>query len=352
MPIPVTDNTRDIYTQGPPADGARRSISVGDSVNVKVLELLGNGNYLISFKGVKVTAQSSAPLTKGERLTAVIQQSDNGKIILRVQDAEQPALRQNQDITAFLYSQGLNTDSTTGKIVQQMIQSGIPLNKALIRKAKSAAAEAAEGASSYIFGDEDTAGEIAALLLEKGLQPSKETIKSVMWAIKGKKKPEKQGSRRQEQGAPLLDEIYENPPANKDGLLAVVNQLKSKETTGKHWIFLPYTYETDGKEANGLIRILIDLNTKRTEKALIDCNTDSKRYCFILKFEGAAVKAKYCTTPELSARESRTGEERLRAILEEGVETESVSASYSDAAFFEGLCAQKDFTLPLRDFTV
>lgn len=359
MPNPITDKTHSLFIQSSVSLGSR-GLSIWDEVSVKVLESLGSGRYLVSFRGVKVTAQSSYQLIKGENFSALIEQSSDGKIMLKAKNAQniQPASPQNQSLAAFLYSQGLNADSTTEKIVQQMIQSGIRLSKLLIRKARTAAAEAAAGNSTHMIEEEDTAGEIAALLLEKGLRPSKETIESVMLTIKGKRNPKKQErhEQRQEQepaqDTPFFDELYKESPRNNGGLLAVLNQLKSKETTGKHWIFLPYSYELNEKEADGLIRILIDFNTKRTEKVLIDCNAEKKRYCFTMRFDGVISEVKYCTTPALHGRDIHAAEERLSRVLKEYSGRKSFSTVYSNKAYFDGLCSESDFMLPIKDFTV
>ncbi len=314
---------------------AVKKIAEGDTVSVKVLKSLGSENYLVSFGGSKLSVKSRIPLSEGSVFKATVETSGE-KILLKpsfLEEVDQSGLKD------FLFSLGFSSDPSIIKIVQLMIQSGVKIDKGIIQKAK---------ASSLSFpGEEAKAAEIATLLLEKGIEPTEENIRYFLLLTENNftqdNLNEKQEQKETEDNEnKLLDFLFYSFPKRKEGLLSLINHLKAKEESGKHFILIPYTWEIEKKEAKGLIRILIDLNLKTTEKICITFTLGEKKRFFSLYLAENLIKEiRFFTQPELEDYEQKKAEEKLLSLFN------LAKVTYSSSAFTDGII-QDNSNLPLH----
>lgn len=325
----------------------QKKFAARDEVSVKVIKNLGNGNYTIFLQGAKINVKSKIPLYEGSSFKATLEIGADSKIILKTVSEQKNADFFPRTLLEFLNSAGIEADSVVLKIVQQMIQSGVKLDKAIIRKAKSV--------SSLFPGKEKQAAEISAMLMEKGIEPEEKLIEKFLiltepsnWKKSGNK--EKNSAKSDEN---FLKKIYQKIPESKGGILTLANHLKLKNGTGKHWIVLPFLWQLEKDEAKGLIRILIDFNKKITEKIQINCEFEWKKFFFVLYLNKSKVtEVRFCTLPSLLTSNIHSEEERLGELLCSGMNGDSVTVTYSALAFSDSLCTDSELFLPFKDSAV
>ncbi|WP_296091046.1 hypothetical protein [uncultured Treponema sp.] len=339
------DSVKNAYIQS--HNIPQKKLATGDEVSVKVIKSLGNGNYAIFLQGSKINVKSKIPLSEGSSFKAMLEIESDSKIILKTIYEQKTEDLFPRTLLEFLNSAGIEADSVALKVVQQMIQSGVKLDKSIIRKAKSV--------SSLFPEKEKQAAEISAMLLEKGIEPEEKLIEKFLiltepdkWKNSGVK--EKSSSKSSEN---FLKKIYQEIPENKDGILTLANHLKLKEGTGKHWVILPFLWQLEKDEAKGLIRILVDFNKKITEKIQINCEFEWKKFFFVLYLNKSKVtEVRFCTLPSLLTSNIHSEEERLGELLCSGMNGDSVTVTYSALAFSDSLCTDSEISLPFKDSAV
>jgi len=339
------DNIKSSYIQS--QNIQQKKLSAGNEVSVKVIKNLGNGNYTVFLQGAKINVKSKIPLAEGSSFKATLEIGADSKIILKTLSEQKAADVFPRTLLEFLNSAGIESDSVVLKTVQQMIQSGVKLDKSVIRKAKSI--------SSLFPGKEKQAAEISAMLMEKRIKPEENLIEKFLLLTdpgkwKNSSNKEKNIAKSTEN---FLKKIYKEIPENKDGILTLANHIKSKDGTGKHWIILPFLWQLEKDEAKGLIRILIDFNKKITEKIQINCEFEWKKFFFVLYLNKSKVtEVRFCTLPSLLTSNIHSEEERLGELLCSGMNGDSVTVTYSTLAFSDSLCTDSEFSLPFKDSAV
>ncbi len=326
---------------------SQRDFSAESGVSVKVIKNLGNGSYTVLIQGEKLNVKSKIPLCEGSTFKAILEAGEGSKIIIKALSEQKAADFFPHTLIEFLNSAGIEQDAAAMKIVQQMVQSGVRLDKAIIRKAKSV--------SALFPGKELKAAEISAMLMEKGIEPEEKLIEKFLlltepckWKDSGSE--EKDSAKSSES---FLKKIYREIPESKAGILTLANHLKSKEGTGKHWIILPFLWQLGKSEAKGLIRILIDFNKKITEKIQINCEFEWKKFFFVLYLNKSKVtEVRFCTLPSLLTSNIHSEEERLGDLLCSGMNGKSVTATYSALAFSDSICTDSEISLPSKDSAV
>ncbi|MGN0728939.1 hypothetical protein [Treponema sp.] len=300
-----------------------RTLSPGDNVSVKVIKNLGNGNYTVLLRETRLNVKSEIPLSEGTFFKAVLELSADSKILLKTAPAQGTDFF-SSGLRNFLDSAGISADSVSMGIVSQMIQCGVKIDKAAIKKARAV--------SSMFPGKEKEAAEIAAMLIEKGIEPEKEVIERFMLQLH----PENWKDQSREKQTPdngaenFLEKIYESPPEKKAGILTLANHIKTRNGNSRHWITLPYIWQPGKNEARGIIRILTDTDRKITEKILINCELKWKKYFFVLYFNNSKVcEVRFCTLPPLLTSRIHSEEERLGELLCSGMNGDSVTVTYS-----------------------
>ena len=235
------DNIKSSYIQS--QNIPQKKLSAGNEVSIKVIKNLGNGNYTVFLQGAKINVKSKIPLAEGSSFKATLEIGADSKIILKTLSEQNAADVFPRTLLEFLNSAGIESDSVVLKTVQQMIQSGVKLDKSVIRKAKSI--------SSLFPGKEKQAAEISAMLMEKGIEPEENLIEKFLLLTdpgkwKNSSNKEKNIAKSTEN---FLKKIYKEIPENKDGILTLANHIKSKDGTGKHWIILPFLWQLEKDEA-------------------------------------------------------------------------------------------------------
>ena len=151
----------------------QKKLAAGDEVSVKVIRNLGNGNYTVFLQGAKINVKSKIPLSEGGSFKATLEIEADSKIILKTVSGQKTADFFPRSLFEFLTSAGIEADSVVLKIVHQMIQSGVKIDKSIIRKAKSV--------STLFSGKEKQAAEISAILMEKGIEPEEKLIEKFLF---------------------------------------------------------------------------------------------------------------------------------------------------------------------------
>ena len=240
-----------------------------------------------------------------------------------------------QSIESFLEAEGLIPDQLTVRLLQVLEQTGLKIDKTLMQKARNA---------SLGFGKKSKkAAEVAALLLEKGIYPSKEAIEAILsvtdFSESSHKKDEngelKNAENTENEEGTFIDKLYAVPPGKKEGLLTLFNHTALKN---KHWILLPFEMQGRGKEgaAWGSIKILLNISSKNTEKMHINCKTHLNNYSFLLYYRGGSpVSLAFCISPEPKQKEKQIFCKALRENLSLGGFSAQIDVSYSADALLQ-----------------
>ncbi len=306
----------------------------GSKIFVRVLSQARGGEYIVSFAGSRYTVFSQKQLQPGTAFSAQVTIKD-GKIFLSPENSSnqksvQTFLLSNAEslskLSGFLQELGLKSDSMSLRIVQYFQASGISFDAKRASKARSIALQ--------FPGNEDDAAEIALFLEQKDISADVETVGALLKVIysndfggSGKKKDESahsneenkvlddvqaidEKSENQEKDdygdTPILSQLFENATdalGKEKGLLTLINH---HATNPSHWIIIPFEYGVEKTKIAGVIRMLLDLDKKSTEKMIISAFLGGKNYTLMVKYtcEGEAsnkqrCEIKFCSdTPE------------------------------------------------------
>jgi len=332
------------------------SLENGSRVFVRVLEDLGGGKYQVSFGGNRFNVSSKNVLLPGQSFKAQILLQKEAVTLIpenRENLAAESTVKNTSLLEQELFSLGLGNDGITLKLLQFMQQSSLKIDKSIMNRAALLAKK--------FPGKEKKAAEIAALLLEKGIDGDEDTIQALLSLLDfedrgdfsgnegDKNNPAESTSFEQSFLARLFpEESSQNFKKNKPGLLTLVNQIKNGR---HHWCFLPFTWQPDlmdsknKDEFRGILRILIDSDLNQTEKIEISVKINLKKYDFVLYYNAGKVKeVRFCTLPPLLSQNISHEERRLGELLRSGMNlADSVPVTYSTSAFIEGLCAADEY---------
>ena len=319
----------------PSSQAAPGSIAEGSSVFVRVLAAEGGGRYTVSFAGRRFSVLSRQALGIGSAFRADVR-VEKGQVLLvprrllpfsaafpesgSAGDTEGvrrfSSLRESggEKLSVFLQQLGLPFDDVSFRSVQFFQENGIRFDGRLALKARAIA--------KRFKGREEDAAEIALFLLQKGLEADENAILYLLDIMDGKQNSNENSSGRfldaaaalQNGGASsgnFLPFVYENASKLLSlpfGLLSFLNHYKSED---KHWLVLPFEYCTETVKFDGVIRLFLNLEEKKTEKILISAFSLVKNYYFVLSFKGKTNKdnkihldVDYCVTPAVLKSET------------------------------------------------
>lgn len=221
----------------------------GQTIKVDVIKNNGDGTCLVSFGGGKFNIKTRHTLEAGDSFAADVSFMD-GKVHLTPSDER----LFSSSFIRFMESSGFVPDGITAKILQFMEQSGVMIDRKFMQKARSVALN--------FPGNEKAAGEIACMLLEKGIEPSEDKVMELLLLLDSREVVEDQsggnGSAYEGDGkkqgeskgdGDLQERLYSVQPVRKEGLLAFLNHCRTRNSQ-KHWIVLPYEWQL-GKKMHG-----------------------------------------------------------------------------------------------------
>ncbi|MBP5359754.1 MAG: hypothetical protein J6Y69_11315 [Treponema sp.] len=338
------------------------TLTEGSQVFVRVLADSTDGKALVSLMGNKVTVQSREPMAQGESFPAAVHLRGDGTIELTrlsfpaPTPAETTGQMHGMDaLYALLASEGFVPDALSARIFQFMYQTGVKIDSSIMQKARAIA--------SRFPGKEEKAAEIASLLMEEGIEPTDEAIQALMnlcggqyGSQEGKNQQDQQnrGQNSGEENNGFLEKIYGRTIPDKSGLLTYLNQVSRGR---HHWIFLPFEWdlpldqtngiaaETEGKtNAGGMIRLLIDTEEHSLKKVQINCKTVMTNYYFVLYYNSISneKEVRFFTLPPLLPSAVQAEEMRLGGFFNSGMSDKPVTVTYSDSAYFDGLCVTNE----------
>ena len=319
----------------------------GQTIKVSVLKNNGDGTCLVSFCGGKFNIKTEKQLASGDTFAADVSFVDG-----KVQLTPSKEMLFSSSFLRFMESNDLVPDGMTVKLLQFMEQSGFKVDKKIILRSRSVALN--------FIGKEKIAAEIACMLLEKGIEPTEERVRQLIFHTENPEEQDSQGSSAGEDGENagdgenqddegFIEGIYSVPPVKKSGLLGFLNHLRSGETQ-RHWVVLPYRWDCGKTEAHGLIRILMNPELKKTEKIQINCEMPCKKYFFVLYFEESKVKeVRFCSLPPPLTSEIHNEEMRLGELFCSGMNGSSVRVTYSALAYSDGLYSTPEIPFSFED---
>ncbi|QTQ14358.1 hypothetical protein HRQ91_07770 [Treponema parvum] len=295
--------------------GQRSELREGSLVFVRVLSADSDGRYTVSFGGSRFSVHARSPLIPGSSFQAKIT-LQNGNVALIphgsvlpdafvlkkiLSDSSSSALQSISDpvLVEYFLSLGLVPDTLSLRLFQQLRELGLRFDARLLSKARSAALR---------FSGEETAAAEAALLLEKnGMESSDKVIKAVLSS--GREFGESSGREFGEsdgRGSGEADEAGETAADFKSlffddasfaygndrkcAELTLFNHLVDKDSSGTHWIVLPFDFSFPGKKmlGSGNLRLCLDLAKKNVKKMVVSANTDGQEYTFVVYYDNKA----------------------------------------------------------------
>lgn len=314
----------------------------GSIVSVRVLKDLGGGRYTVFFGGTRCNVSSRTPLKAGDIFQASVALDKNGTVILKAQNEGAESVRQAENsFITLLKNLSLAPDGVNLKLLGFIQQTGLRLDRSLIARARMIA--------SRFPGKEKAAAEAALMLLEKGIDPDEVLVEGLISA--GEREGSHEGSQKgsspekNEGEGTFLSRLYASSLPRKGGLLTLVNHMKN--AGDKHWVILPFEWETGKGTAKGKIRILTDIRRRETEKIVISCKFSVTNYYFVVYYNKSTVKeVRFCTLPALLTDKILPSEKSLGELFSSGMNPgSSVSVIYSTSALTDGLCCNDEAPL-------
>lgn len=290
-------------------------------VAVRVLSDLGGNNYSVIVNGQQINVKSQVVLVPGQNFKAQVF-SKQGTIYLTPESVLETTASEiqplSQSLTNLLNNYGVLVNDEVLQIVKFMEQSGFKLDGKIISKAQLI--------GKKFSSKSKKSSELAALLLEDGIESQQETIEKYLIVLEN------------------ADQSGHNSGNGKNQseqeLLAIQNHLARDKM---HWIILPYQWQHQNKNRRGLLRILINTETKQTEKVSLSVNSIEKNVektlWFMLYYNmGVLQKTLFYSEPQVDLE---IKEEFLRQL----------GAQWSEDAKITGICST-DQNLLFVDQTV
>ncbi len=334
-------------------------LSDGDRIFVRVLDKegysQGMNRYTVFAGGVRFSVGSRDSIHIGDNFHALVHIGKDGGVELERLAAAlnvesnvefNETLTRSDFLNNLLFSMGLPRDDISLRVLLFMFQSGIRLDSSLVSRARTIGLR--------FPGREKIASEAAAILIENGIEPSDEKIREILSLVLSDYGNPGSDGRQKKGGNQLGDEnsgqkdeksedgnflrrIYKTHEPDKAGLLTYLNQVAKDR---KHWIFLPYEWDSPSGAADGMIRLLLDLDSRRTEKIQINCKINSTKFFFVIYYNTSSeMEVRFFTLPPLLPSKIKSEELRLGGFLGSGMNGgKPVTVTYSDSACSDGLC--------------
>lgn len=374
------------------AEGYKTTLREGSSVLVRVLKNNGGGRFTVSFAGSRFSVSSDRALNPGDVFKATVALSKDGTVLLKPESFLTSGSLPENPLASLFQTLNIPFDEISTKLFSFMQQLGVKIDRNFILRARDIA--------SRFPGKESAAAEIAALLLEKGIEPDVKTVRKILVLAEGatdsseekhsgdspaeddaqhdaadgsapnEAAPNHEGGAHQEpahgdfqdgaadsaahesaphhESAPdtalsFFNKLFPNGLPQKEGLLSVVNHLKNTGGT-HHWITVPYEWQDGTETAHGKINLLLDTGLGCTEKITVSCFKSGKKYFFVLYFNKSMVKeVHFCTLPPLLTDKILLSEKRMGELFGSGMNQGSpVSVIYSASAFTDGFCSNRE----------
>ncbi len=272
----------------------------GESVFVRVVEQNKDGSYTASFAGNRFIVRSLSPLTIGSSFKARLTLENSSlKLIPLADNPPIPSFSQTE--AGFLSRIGLIPDAVSLRMMQFFQQLNIKINLPLAQKARSI--------SSAFPGKEKEAAEAFLFLSDRGIEGTEELISLLL---------------RYAHSGTVLNKKEEE----------ILSYINHKKGANRHWVILPFSdlnnpAHTASKTCSleGVVKILINTELKKTEKLVIECDTAVKKYFFVLQlYSFSNIQTKkvlsYCTLPGLTNGETRFFSEQLKKMLGDDIADE------------------------------
>ncbi|MBP5174763.1 MAG: hypothetical protein ILP07_02480 [Treponema sp.] len=337
---------------------AEMNLSEGDRIFVRVLDKTGYSQgmnrYTVFAGGIRFSVASRDPIHVGDNFHALVHIEKDGTIVLEriaaaLQTEHNESLTRADFLNNVLFSMGLPRDDISLRVLLFMYQSGMRLDSNLVARARNIGLR--------FPGREKLASEAAAILIENGIEPSDEKINELLALVLGDGDGRQGGENQSRDGEPerkkssgdkksgndedFLSRIYGTKSPEKAGLLTYLNQVAADR---KHWIFLPYEWDSPSGLGRGMIRMLLDLDSRRTEKIQINCKISSTKYFFVLYYNiSSEMEVRFFTLPPLLPSKVKSEELRLGGFLGSGMNKgKPVTVTYSDSACIDGICSTNE----------
>lgn len=169
------------------ASSNERRLGEGDSVYVKVIKNLGSGKYIASLEGKIFSITSEISLSEGESFLSkikiennkilLVQQLENGIFKTALENAngifDQNGKITNPEIIKYFEKLGLFPDFVNYSLFQTLKSLGLNFSLQFFSKARQIA--------SKFKGKEAEAAKIAMILIQKGIEPSEENVRSILF---------------------------------------------------------------------------------------------------------------------------------------------------------------------------
>lgn len=307
-----------IVTQNKTAVVKEQSLRDGGFAFIKVVSKDEANLYTVSLGSKNIQAFSSYSLQEGTILRVQIRLKEN-KVFL-VPESKEKDLGTNgvHKLTATMLEEGV----APSQITQRFAQMGLPFDAVSLRlinflqyfglKVNSSLLSKCRLLASKFSGREKEAGEVALFLAEKGITPDEDNVTLLLnllmdGVLLDKEMPSHpdKGFSSEKNGKFVLGKLYDSPlesVKSGHGLLTLVNHICSGRL---HWITLPYIFSPCAEDYEmcfcGNIRVLMNIEEKKTEKIIVTAESGTNKYCFVLScYMGKTPKLFYCAKPEMS----------------------------------------------------
>ena len=261
-------------------------------VFVRVLKSLGNNRYEVSFLGERTELYSKKTLEVGETFKAR-GFAKNGKPFLEIIE-EKNAIIESFGDKDILSKLGIPTDRLSDLMLSFFKSLGIKINTTDLQKARALA--------ELFDQNKEEVAEIALFLLDKGIEPSKELLASLL--------------------SQFLLEIKDTE--EKENFFKATNHIK---TSADHWLILPLESFQDenaenreGRENTGLVKILINTDLHVTKKLSLFYLKNGQKVFIVLdyNYENGENKAKtldFCLEPPIDSLKEKIFSSKIGALL-------------------------------------
>lgn len=320
---------------------------------MRILKQTSPNTYIASFAGGRFSLTSDIPLKAGSKFAAKIFVSGSRLNLVMTGGAEKNAgvAAENSkaggpvqlvstltpEISELLLSLGIPADTVSKTLMQTLVSLGVKFNLEKLNKARAVAGR--------FPGRENVAAEAALVLLDKGIEPSFESVQKMLGGFSIDSAVEKNSgsSAQTENDAGGMSEIEAeiktyfsavlngengNDSAQTDvpgGFLTVFNHCASNANGGGngsasgvqfHWIVLPFDFAfQQGEkpcEGSGVFRVFFDIGKKNVKKAVINFNLVEKKWTFVVKYNGERLESiRFTHFPDVKRDEASGLEKRL-----------------------------------------
>ncbi len=307
------------------------ALKPGDLVTLNVIKQLTDGKWAVSIKGKVIPARSDVELVPGSSIKAQILSSGDRLVLKIMKDNPRP-------IQQLLSGLGIAQDGVCEAIVTSLVASDLKVTQEIVTKIRKT--------MERMKKDDIKSARILALILSKNIDISNPNIDELFQLLSygnsagnGEQKEKHRENGEREPGEKKrIKKAVMRTSENPDNLLQVFNHLNGDPN---NWIVIPFSFDEQGEDFEGAIRVLYNTKTRKTEKVVLSISVSGNPvFSFFMHPANDTISVKmFSADPDFDASHNENFRDLTIKLQNKGAKIDDIVYNEED---FDGFTPSAD----------